>query len=57
VPPDRRVRLIILDDWFAQLDPWRFQHGQQRFQVFDPILDLNLAHCCLDAHRHARTSR
>src|ERR1019366_4950167 len=44
LPPGRRVRLVILEDRLAQLNAPGLQREQQRFQVFDPVLELDLAH-------------
>ena len=44
LPAVRRVRLIILVDGAAQLDTTGLERDQQRFQVVNVILDLDLAH-------------
>jgi hypothetical protein len=44
LPPGRRVCLVILKDRLAQLDAPGLQRDQQRFQVVDPVFELDLAH-------------
>src|SRR6202042_982999 len=44
LPSGRRVRLVVLEYRLAQLNAQGLQHDEQRLQVINPVLQLDLAH-------------